>query len=100
MKRKSIIIELIKQDLHFNQYLAALRNLGIELHTFDLNLMSLVARLMGRKKDDLPDDWMDLYVIHLSRSKDIPYDPLGKNLNALARECYYALLNFERTTKK
>ena len=93
MKTKKLIIHLIKEDMRFNQYIAALRRLGIEIHTFDLDLMSIIARLM--KVEGIPDAWMDLYVTQLSKSTDVPYEPMGKNLYPLAKECYYSLLNFK-----
>jgi len=50
-----IIIELIKEDMRFNHFMAALRVLGIEMYDFNLDLMSIVAKLMKIKDEDRTD---------------------------------------------
>lgn len=92
---KKVIIELIKQDMHFNQYLAALRKLGIEVYDFELDLIGVVARLMGVKDEDMTDSWTELYVQEIEKCQNVPIEPPGKNLYPLAEECYRALLNFK-----
>jgi hypothetical protein len=91
---KVVIIEIIRQDMRFNQYIFALRKLGIEVYDFDLDLMSIVAMLMNIGEEDMTDAWMELYVMELSNSEQIPIEALGKNLYPLAEACYYSLLNF------
>lgn len=93
MDTKTIIIELIKEDMRFNQFIAALRKLDIEVY-FDLDLMSAIANLMGIRKEDMTDSWMELYVTELSKCESFPIEPLGKNLYPLAEECYETLKNF------
>ena len=92
MEDRFVIIELIKQDMRFNQYIAALRNLGIEVYDFDLDLMIIVAKLM--KVTEMTDSWMELYVTELSKCENVSIEPLGNNLYPLAEECYNALLEF------
>ncbi len=93
MQNKDIIIELIKEHMRLNQYIAALRKLGIEALDFDPDLMSIVAKLM--KVKDMTDSWMELYVTELSKCEDVSIEPLGKNLYPLAEECYKTLSEFE-----
>lgn len=93
MENKKITTEVIKQDLMYNQYLAALKKLGIEIHGFELDLVSVVAKLMGLQ--EYPDAWIELYAGYLSRSSEFELVPLGHNLYPLAEECYNALNNFK-----
>ncbi len=87
----NVIIEIIREDMRFNQYISALRKLGIEVYEFDLDLMSIVAKLMGISYEDMTDTWMELYVTELSKCESVPMEPLGKNLYSLAEECYETL---------
>jgi hypothetical protein len=91
---KVVIIEIIKQDMRFSQYIYALRKLGIEVYDFDLDLMSIVAKLMNIGEEDMTDAWMELYVMELGKCEHFPIEALGKNIYPLAEKCYYALLNF------
>jgi hypothetical protein len=94
MENRIIVIEIIRQDMRFNQYIYALRKLGIEVYDFDLDLMSIVARLMNIEEEDITDAWMELYVKELSKSENVSIEALGKNLYPLAEACYKSLLNF------
>jgi hypothetical protein len=93
--KNEIIIEIIKQDMRYNQYIAALRKLGIEIYDFDLDLLSIVAKLMKVKDEDMTDSWMELYVTKLSKCENLSIESLGNNLYPLAEESYNALLNFK-----
>lgn len=90
MNKKEIIIELIVQDLRYNQYTAALRKLGIEIYGFELDFVTIIMKLMGIQ--ECPDEWLDLYVSFLGRCEEIDTIPLGKNLYPLAEECYNVLI--------
>jgi hypothetical protein len=93
MENKSnIVIELIKQDMRFHQYLSSLRNSGIDTSTFELDLMGIVAILMKAKGETLPDAWMELYAVELHKSQNFSIEALGNNLYPLAEECYYLLV--------
>ena len=94
INQKDIIVEIIVQDMRFNQYIAALRKLDIEVY-FDLDLMTVVANLMGINKENMTDSWMELYVTELSKCENVSIEPLGKNLYPLAEECYEALKAFD-----
>ncbi len=98
--RKEITIQIIRQDLRFYQFIAGLRKMGIEIYSFDLDLMSIVAKLMNIKYEDMTDDWMELYVTELSKCENFPVESLGKNLIPLAEKCYHSLLNFKNKDKK
>jgi hypothetical protein len=95
MDKKEIIIEVIKQDMRYNQYIAALRRLGIEVYEFELDFVGIVLKLLEIK--ECPDSWLELYVSFISRGEDCEISPSGNNLYQLAEECYCALkgYNFE-----
>lgn len=88
MDNKDIAINVIVQDMRFNQYLSVLRKLGIEANNFEIELIGIVAKLMGKEEGDISDSWMELYFTELSKCESVPIEPLGKNLYSLAEECY------------
>lgn len=90
MHNKAIIIEVIKQDMRFNQYLAALQKLGIYVDDAVPDFLTIVAMLMGYT--DFSDEWSELYVKLIGRSEAYEIVPLGNNLYELAEACYEALL--------
>ncbi len=94
MDKSEIIIDIIKEDMRFYQFITGLSKMGIEIYSFDLDLMSIVAKLMNIKDEDMTDAWMELYVTELSKCENVSVEPLGKNLIPLAEECYHKLLNF------
>jgi len=87
MEDRIVIIELIKEDMRFNQFIAALRKLGVEVYEFDLDLMSIVAKLMEISYEEMTDSWMELYVTEISKCEDVSIESLGQNLYPLAEEC-------------
>jgi hypothetical protein len=93
MNSKEIIIEVIKQDMRYNQYISALQNLGIEVYGFELDFGGIVIKLMKLK--EYPDSWLDLYVTYVSRSSEYEIIPFGNNLYPLDEECYNALKEFD-----
>jgi hypothetical protein len=93
MDNKEVIIEVIKQDMRYNQYITALRRLGIEVYEFELDFVTIVLKLL--KLEECPDSWLELYVGFISRSEDYEISPSGTNLYQLAEECYCALKEFD-----
>lgn len=90
----SIIIEIIRQDMRFIQYINALRLLGIEVYGFQLDLMDIVANLMALDNSKI-DAWRDLYIDFLYKTINYEREPLGNNLSGLAEKCYNALDQFK-----
>ena len=95
---KEIITELIKQDLMYNQYIAALKKFGIEIYDFEVDLVSVITKLMGQ--NDCCDAWVELYAGYLTRCGNYEIVPSGRNLYPLAEECYEALKNFDPDASK
>jgi hypothetical protein len=91
MDTREIIIETIRQDMRCNQYLTALRKLGIVCE-FEPDFVTIVLQLMNVKV--CTDSWIELYVTFLNKSDDYEIIPPGDNLYPLARECYKALQEF------
>ena len=94
MDNKDIAISVIVQDMRFNQYHSALRKLGIEAYDFELELMGIVASLIGKTNEGISDEWMELYVTEICKSEAVMIEPLGRNLFSLAEQCYNSLMNF------
>ncbi len=92
MNTKEIIISIIQEEMRIRQYVFALRKLGIEFSDFELDLMSVVSKLM---QVNMTDAWMELYVTELNKCEYLTIEPFGKNLKPLAEVCYHTLLNFE-----
>jgi hypothetical protein len=95
METKEIIIELIKQDMYFNQYIEALSNLGIEIHDYQLELMEVIVKLMNKTEAEITDEWVEKYVLEIEKSKHVPITERGQNLYPLAKESYRELLHFK-----
>ena len=92
--KSEVIVEIIRQDMRINQYLSALRKLGIEIYNLDIDLTHIVARLMNLDNEKITDSWIELYTTKLMECKRLPLKSLGQNLYPLAKECYNALLEF------
>jgi len=93
MEIKEVVIKLIREDMRYNQYMALLRKLGIEVYFSDLELSGIVADLMGQ---EMTCQWIELYFEQLSVSELLPIKPLGKNLEKPAEECYDLLQKFKK----
>ncbi len=94
MNTKEIIVSLIHADMMLYQFKAVVQKSGIEINSINLNLIDLVARLMGIGESKIPDAWIDLYYDGLGKSEAMPVDPDGNNLYPLAEKCYETLKNF------
>ncbi len=95
METKEIIIELIKQDMYFNQYLESLRKLGIEIFDYQLELMEVIVKLMQKPEEEITDEWIDMYVTEINKCKDVPIAPRGENLYPLAEKSYRELMKYK-----
>ena len=90
MNRK-FIIKLIAQDMKHEQLIGSLKKLGFERDLHDLNIIDMVARLMGIPKNKMTWDWTDIYMHYLSKVMEFEITGTGKNLLPLAEKCYESL---------
>jgi hypothetical protein len=59
--QEDLIVSLIQQDLKHNQLTTGLRNVGLEPDVHCLEIIEVVARLMGVEKDNVTDQWAETY---------------------------------------
>lgn len=90
MKRK-LIIQLIAEDMKHEQLLGALKNAGFNSDLHELNIMLIVAKLMGISKKKISWEWTDIYMHYISRVMEYELTGNGKNLMPFAKQCYNAL---------
>ena len=95
MNNKELIVHLIREDMRFNQFMAALRKLGIEIYGHDPDFMSLIGKLL-QVKEAAYDSWMELYVTEINKCESLPIEPLGRNLYTQSVKCYDLLVEFNQ----
>jgi hypothetical protein len=92
MKHKKLIISLIQQDLKHNQLTQGLLQIGLDqggMH--DLDILSIVAMLMGIPEGSISNRWIDVYVSFMRESHKMEIPTRGENLLPLAQKCYELL---------
>ena len=90
---KDLILILLQQDLKHNQLTEGLRQLGLDdagVHSLDL--LPVVARLMGLPQGQVPDAWGATYRRFLDAAPAYPLSHLGSELQPLAERCYEELV--------
>lgn len=93
MENKQFVISLIQKDLKHNQLTEGLRHLGLDdagLHSLDI--LPIVARLMGISNGDETDRWNNIYISFLDEAHKYPVSDLGEELYPVAEKCYEMLL--------
>lgn len=99
MENRELIISLILQDLRHYQLTAALTKAGLDADLHDLEIMEVVAQLMGIESGQLTDQWADLYFNYVYRAPEYEVSERGKTLRPLATECYDVLVACTRVLK-
>jgi hypothetical protein len=97
---KSIIIQLIKQDLKHTQLLEGIKAAGFKSELHYLDLSTIVALLMGVPKGEASDQWAEVYLSFLMQAASFELTPAGDNLDQLAEECYLFLQACEEIEKR
>jgi len=93
MTDKALILQLIQQDLKHHQFTGGLRNLGLDdggVHS--LNILPIVARLMGIPKRKVNDRWSAVYLSFMSEAHRSNISDLVEELQAVAEKCYEMLV--------
>lgn len=91
-KNKSLIIQLIVQDMKHEQLIGGLSNLGLQPDLHRLDICLIVADLMGLSDTNMPSDWMETYMDFLGHAECYEITGDGKNLVPLAEVCYSFLM--------
>jgi len=92
---KQLIIRLIQQDMKHQQLVEAICQAGFETDIHNLQLLPIVANLMGIPTHQIPDRWVEIYINCLGQTTLYPITPLAENLLPLAEECYLLLSNLK-----
>jgi hypothetical protein len=90
--KEEIIIHLIAQDMKHQYLISGLEQLGFtggEKH--DLDIVSVVANLMGIEKGKRTDRWTETYTKHVYNINIQD----GQQLSILALECFKVLQQLE-----
>ncbi len=62
MEKREFIIKLIEQDIKHNQLVNGLEELGLnDNEKYTLDIVWLVADVMGIKEGEVSDKWLELY---------------------------------------
>lgn len=93
MDQKELILQLIQQDLKHHQLIHGLRQLGLQDDgLYNLNILPIVARLMGVPEGEIAEEWAAIYLDSMERALDVGVSALGKELRAVAEGCYAGLV--------
>lgn len=65
---KQIIITLIQQDLKHHQLTNGLRSMGFNSDLHTLNIIEVVADLIGVSEEEISEIWMDSYFSFLDQA--------------------------------
>lgn len=89
MDTKTLIVDLIRQDMKHNQLILGLEKLGIsgDYH-HNLEIVNIVAQLMGIVQGNIRDEWCDVYFSYIHEAGKYDIEPKGENLRQLAEACY------------
>lgn len=85
---KELITNLILQDLRHHQLIAGLHQARLYVDVHDLDIMEIVAQLMGISCERLSDQWSEMYFRFMDRAAEYEVTNRGKALEPLAEECY------------
>lgn len=91
MEIKEIIIRLISEDMKYHRLTNALYKNEPIPNEYDMDLLTVVAQLMGIKKGLLKDEWIDCYM----QKMNIEYSKV--DALSLAEEAYVSLQEIRTT---
>ncbi|WP_109830333.1 hypothetical protein [Reichenbachiella versicolor] len=92
MEQEKLIIQLIQQDLKHNQLTQGLIQIGLDHGgDYDLDILSIVAKLMGVPEENIDNRWIDIYVSFMCEAHKVAVLASGENLIPLAEQCYELL---------
>ncbi|HET6245382.1 MAG: hypothetical protein H0V01_13915 [Bacteroidetes bacterium] len=92
MDKRKIIIQLIQQDLKHNQLLSGLEKLHLTTEAHPLEIMDVVAEMMGIPTGSASEEWMKIYISFLEEAGQYAITSRGERLLPLAEKCYNLLL--------
>ena len=94
--KKTLIIQLLIQNMKNEQLLAALGSRGFDAAPHTLDLSGMVCRLMGTPEENMSIDWFKLYMAYLKKAAALPLGGSCEGFISLAEECYAELVAMPR----
>jgi hypothetical protein len=88
MNNKELIINLIQQDLKYNQLLSGLERVGLYAEDLHLNLLDIISELMNVPEGKADDAWSDIYVSFMQQAVEFEFSANKETLKPLAIACY------------
>lgn len=85
---KSLILQLLICEMKHEQLLMGLQHAGFDITGRSLDIMDVVAELMGIPYDDLTDEWGMLYVSFMRKVRPWGMDGEEEYLKGYADACY------------
>lgn len=83
---------MIKQDMKHNQLLNGLEKLQLVTEAHSLEILDVVAEMMGISADNASEEWMQIYISFLEDAGQYAITARGEGLLPLAERCYDMLL--------
>ena len=96
---KELIISLIQQDLKHNQLTTGLTLIGHDSEIYSLEIVDIVAQLMGIDKDEISDQWADIYFSFFDQAHHYEVSEKALELKVLATRCFEklaAIMEYEK----
>ena len=88
---EELIITLILQDLKHNQLTYGLEKLSLKPGIHCLDIIEVVAQLMGIPKEEISEQFREIYYSFLKQAIEIKISANGEELKPLAEKCYYLI---------
>ena len=98
-QNKDLIIRLIQQDLRHHQLLNGLRSSGFSTENHHLEIMEIVAQLMGYMEDEPGRLWMEVYMDYMEQTEHIQGVESAAEIITLSEQCYELLERLGRVVK-
>lgn len=90
---KELVIYLIVQDLKHNILVLGLERMRLSgTEYYDLDIVSVVAKLMGLEKEKITDDWLNVYHKYMLEASKLEINHKVLGIEKVATDCYYSLL--------
>lgn len=92
--KKTIILNLIVEDLCLQQFLHGMENVGMQTsHEFHLN--KILMGLLEHDPENIPEKWLSIYYDHCEKAHSVEYANREK-LWKIALECFTELQKMDR----
>lgn len=95
METQELIIQLIQQDMKHQYLVESICKAGFEAQDQHLDILKIVAQLMGIAPHAITDEWIAIYMKYLDASSCRFEEITNETLREHAVTCYAMLLNIK-----